>query len=404
MTFHQKPARFRGINSINASTDQKSLMSEISAAVVEMKASQAKAIGAIGKDVDKLNVQMAAFKIGGTGDRSNLAQSSGFGDEGKALAEFGRTGAHFNASLSSDDLSKGGAVVMPTVSKEIKIRQFDQSALARLARRVSIETGDSFEEPWDLGDVGTEWVGERESRPKTATPDFHLLNVPLHELYCLQAITQRLLDDSSYPLGEWLGGRIADKHGRSSGSAFMVGDGVKKPRGLTTYPLSSADDSARPWVTIQALYTGVDGSLPAASASISPADILIDTVYALKAQFRRNAVWIMNSKTAGVVRKLKDADGRFIWTDSIAAGQPPLLLGYPVEVDEFAPDIGTDTAAIWFGDIAEAYVIVDRPGIRLLRDPFTDKPNVLFYAYSRVGGGLQNSEAVKAVVFGSDPA
>lgn len=189
-----------------------------------------------------------------------------------------------------------------------------------------------------------------------------------------------------------------------SGAAFMGGDAIKKPRGLTTYDRSSAPDSARPWVTIQALYTGVSGDFATTTASVSAADILIDTIYALKAEFRRNAVWIMNSKTAGVVRKLKDNDGRFLWSDSIVAGQPPLLLGYPVEFDEFTPDIGADASAIWFGDFAEAYLIVDRPGIRLLRDPFTDKPNVLFYAYARVGGGLQNSEAVKAVVFGTDPA
>lgn len=398
MTLHQNFPRFRGLKAVNASGQNTNMLAQIQASVEQMKSTQAADISAIGKDVDALNAKMAAMKLGGMG--GELSDSGNFGDEAAALADFGRTGTHFNASLSSDDLSKGGAVVMPAVSSEIKIRQFDQSALARLARRVTIEAGDSFEEPWDLGDVGASWVGEREARPATETPDFHLLSVPLQEVYCLQPITQRLLDDSSYPLGDWLAGRISDKLGRSSGAAFMTGDGVKKPRGLTTYNLSSASDSARPWVTVQALYTGEDGGF----ATVNSADILIDTVYALSAQFRRNATWIMNSKTAGIVRKMKDADGRFIWTDSIAAGQPALLLGYPVEVDEFAPDIGTDAAAIWFGDIGEAYLVIDRPGIRLLRDPFTSKPNVLFYAYSRVGGGLQNSEAVKAVVFGSDPS
>lgn len=409
MTLHHNFPRLRGLTTVNASTDPTALVGQINTAFEEFKSRHRKEQNEISADMtrmnsefDRINKQMAAMKIGG--GSTPPAHFGGFGDEATALAEFGRTGAHFNASLSSDDLGKGGAVVMPAVSNKIKIRQFDQSALARMARRVPIESGDSFEEPWDLGDVGAKWVGEREARPETETPDFHLLTVYLQEMYCLQPITQRLLDDSAYPLGDWLAGRIADKIGRLSGAAFMAGDGIKKPRGLTTYDRSAASDGVRPWVTIQALYTGVSAAFATVSTTVSAADILIDAIYALKAEFRRNAAWIMNSKTAGTVRKLKDADGRFIWIDSIAAGQPPLLLGYPVQVDEFAPDIGADAAAIWFGDFAEAYLIVDRPGIRLLRDPFTNKPNVLFYAYSRVGGALQNSEAVKAIVFGIDPA
>ncbi len=408
MTLHHNFPRMRGLTTVNATTDPTALVAQISDAVTALKKKQTEELGALNTDIskingelDRVNQQFAAMKIGGSTAPGVIGNGA---DEAAALADFGRTGSHFNASLSSDDLSKGGATVFPVISNDIQQRTFAQSALARLSRMESIDTGDSFVEPWDIGDVGAAWVGESEARPAQETPDFHLLTVPLAEVYTSQLITQRLLDDSSYNLGSWLASRISDKFGRISGAAFMAGDGVGKPRGLTTYPRTSDVDAQRPWATIQALFTGVSGDFATATSTISPGDILIDAVYALKAEYRSNATWLMNSKTAGIVRKFKDTDGRFLWADSIAAGQPSTLLGYPVEIDEYAPDIATDAPAIWFGDFAQGYIIVERPDLRLLRDPFTSKPNVVFYAYRRVGGGLQNSEAVKAVVFGTDPA
>ena len=224
-----------------------------------------------------------------------------------------------------------------------------------------------------------------------------LLTTRLNEVYCLQTITQRLLDDSTYDLGAWLTGRISDKLGRVAGSAFMIGDGVNKPRGLSTYTVAVTTDATRAWGTIQGVYTGTSADF----AATGPADVLVNAVYALRSEYRPNASWIMNSLTAGKVRKLKDSTGRFLWSDSLTPGQPPMLLGYPCYLDEYAPDIAASTAAIWFGDFTRAYLIVDRPGLKLLRDPYTSKPNVLFYCYQRIGGALVNSEAVKAVVFGS---
>lgn len=394
-------SRSRGLMAALANANDSQMLVQINAAFEDFKTHHKTEQAKLTAEIDRQAGQIAAMRLNGPsfpgGPTGDIAQ------EAAALAGFGRTGAHFNAALSGDDLGKGGAVVMPAVSNQIGMRQFDQSALARMARRVSIETGDSFEEPWDLGDPGTAWVGEREARPETTTANFALMSWPLREVYCNQPITQRLLDDSAYPLGEWLAGRISDKIGRSSGEAFMTGDGINKPRGLTTYTLAATTDATRAWGTMQAVYTGASAAFATASTTVSPADVLIDAVHTLRAEFRRNAAWIMNSKTAGIVRKMKDVDGRFIWTDSLIVGQPPTLLGYPVELDEFAPDIGAGIAAIWFGDFAQGYLIVDRPGIRLLRDPFTSKPNVIFYAYARVGGGLQNSEAIKAVVFDSAP-
>jgi HK97 family phage major capsid protein len=398
--FNTGAARVRGLGPIGANIGANAMLGQISDAVADMREKQDKAITDIKKELDTQARQIAGLRVGGAGS-DHPRQPGDPAKDAALLAGAARDTLKFNASMSTDSSGDGGYLVAPTVSDSIQLRQFDQSALARLARRETIETGDSFEEPWDIGDVGSAWVGERESRPETETAEIKKMTYFLMELYALRPITQRLLDDSKYDLGGWLAGRIADKLGRAAGSAFFIGDGENKPRGLSTYTHVATADATRAWGEIQRLPTGASGAFATATTSVSPGDVLVSTVYALKAEHRRNARWIMNSATAAVVRKLKDAEGRFLWSDSLVAGQPSTLLGYAVEIDEYAPDIAANTNAIWFGDFKRAYLIVDRPGLKLLRDPYTSRPNVLFYAYARVGGGLADSEAVKAVYFGS---
>ena len=393
----------RGLLRVHAHADPKAVLDDLTSAFAGFKTRHNNELAELRAAVDDQAAKLAAMQIGAHAPgaptfRGNRA------DEVAALAHFGRTG-EIRADLSigggePGDLSKGGAAVFPWVSEIIRVRQFNQSAVARLARRVAMDAGSVFEEPQDLGDPGAAWVDETDARPALASAEFTRLVVPLDETYSLQRITQRLLDDSQYDLGSWLANRIADRLGRAAGEAFMTGDGDKQPRGLADYPMTSEADDTRDWGTIQAHYTGVDGAFGAEAAG---PDLLVDVVYSLAARFRPGARWVMNSRTAGTVRKMKDGEGRFIWADSLAAGQPPLLLGHPVELDEYTPDMATDAPAIFFGDISEAYCIVDRPGLRLLIDPYSDKPNRLFYAYARIGGRLQDSEAIKAVVFGSEP-
>jgi len=393
----------RGILRAYANADPNAVMAQLQTAFAGFKDKHQGEVADLRAAVDEIAASVAVR--GMTGGGSGTVSPGNRAHEVEALAHFGRTG-EVRADLSiggasPGDLSKGGAAVFPWVSDTIRVRQFAQSAVARLARRVQMDSGNVFEEPQDLGDPGAAWVDETDARPALASADFARLTVPLDELYSLQRITQRLLDDSKYDLGGWLAGRIADRLARAAGEAFMTGNGTLRPKGLADYPMTAEVDDARAWGTIQAHYTGADGAFGAGSAG---PDLLVDVVYSLAARFRPDARWIMNSKTAGAIRKMKDGEGRFIWSDSLAAGQPPLLLGYPVELDEYCPDMATDAAAIFFGDIGQAYCIVDRPGLRLLIDPYSDKPNRLFYSYMRIGGRLQDSEAVKAVVFGSDPA
>jgi len=126
----------------------------------------------------------------------------------------------------------------------------------------------------------------------------------------------------------------------------------------------------------------------------------VDLVYALAAPYRANASFVMNSKTAGRIRKLKDADGRFLWSDGLAAGEPAQLMGYPVLVAEDMPDVATDSFALAFGDFRAGYTVAERPDLRILRDPFSAKPHVLFYATKRVGGDVSDFAAIKLLKFG----
>jgi len=173
----------------------------------------------------------------------------------------------------------------------------------------------------------------------------------------------------------------------------VSGDGVDKPTGFLTY--DTAENGSETWGEIGHVVSGADGAFDAAA----PGDAIIDLVYALGARYRAGASFVMNSKTAGQVRKLKDGDGRFLWSDGLAAGQPSLLLGYPVVICEDMPDIASWAPAIAFGDFAAGYTIAERPDLRVLRDPFSAKPNVLFYATKRVGGDVTDFHAIKVLKF-----
>lgn len=281
----------------------------------------------------------------------------------------------------------GGYFVSPVVSSTMTQRLRDQSPMRALSRVETIVAGDSFEEPIDVNDVGGEWVGETQSRPETATADVGLLRIPVHEIYALQPVTQRLLDDVSFDLGAWVEGKIADKFGRSEGATFVTGDGIRKPRGFLTVATDTAGDDTRAWGKLQYVISSAATSIVA--------DALRDLYWALRAPHRKNATWLMASATANRIDKLKDGNGDYIWRNGMTAGAPPSLLGRPVEFDENMPAVDAGAIPIAFGDWQRDYLIVDKAGIKMLRDPFTAKPKVLFYAYRRVGGGIANSDAIK---------
>jgi HK97 family phage major capsid protein len=295
-------------------------------------------------------------------------------------------------ALSSAVAADGGYLVDPVTSDTIAGVLRDSSSIRSIANVVNVEAT-AYDVLVDTTDIGAGWASETASTSETATPQVERVTIPLHELSALPKASQRLLDDSAFNVEDWLATRIADKFARAEGNAFITGDGIDKPTGFLNYP--SVDNALQAWGDIGYVPTGADGDFNASNQS----DAIVDLVYALGARYRANASFVMNSKTAGAVRKMKDADGRFLWSDGLAAGEPARLMGYPVLIAEDMPDIASGTSAIAFGDFGAGYTIAERPDLRILRDPFSAKPNVLFYATKRVGGDVSDFSAIKLLKF-----
>lgn len=296
-------------------------------------------------------------------------------------------------SMSTAVNGDGGYLVDPQTSDVIKSVLKSTASIRSIANVVNVEAT-SYDVLIDTTDLGSGWATETGTLSETATPTIDRISIPLYELSALPKASQRLLDDSAFDIEGWLAGRIADKFVSAEASAFINGDGVDKPTGILNHTQVANDSWA--WGSLGYIATGTDGAFDATN----PADAIVELVYALGAQYRANGTFVMNSKTAGQVRKLKDADGRFLWSDGLAAGEPARLMGYPVLIAEDMPDIASDAAAIAFGDFHAGYTVAERPDVRILRDPFSAKPHVLFYATKRVGGDVSDFAAIKLLKFG----
>ncbi len=292
-------------------------------------------------------------------------------------------------ALSTAVAADGGYLVDPQTADRIQSTLSSTASIRAIANVVNVDAT-SFDVLVDHSELGAGWATEASAVAETDTPQIERISIPLHELSALPKASQRLLDDSAFDIEGWLAGRIADKFARSEANAFINGDGVDKPTGILTYP--TVDDESWAWGSLGYVPSGTAGG-------ITRADAIVDLVYALGAEYRANATFVMNSKTAGHVRKLKDNDGRFVWVDGLAVGEPARLMGYRVLISEDMPDIDTDTIGIAFGDFTAGYTVAERPDLRVLRDPFSAKPHVLFYATKRVGGAVSDFAAIKLLKF-----
>lgn len=321
--------------------------------------------------------------------------ASGGLEEKAAFDGYLKTGQSFGLELKaglSTASNSAGYIVPEQTERAIERRLMAGSPMREIATVRTIGAG-VFRKPVSTAGVAAGWVAETAARPETDPATLALLEFPSADLYANPAATQSLLDDAMIDLDEWLAAEVEDAFAAQETAAFVTGDGVNKPKGFLSYPIVA--DASAVWGEIGYVASGAAGAF----APSNPSDRLIDLVYAPKAQYRPNGRFVMNRKTVSAVRKFKDADGNYIWQPAQRAGETASLLGYRVTEIETMPDIAANSAAIAFGDFQRGYLIVDRAGVRVLRDPYSAKPYVLFYTTKRVGGGVQNFDAIKVMKF-----
>lgn len=352
-------------------------------------------INRIDRTLDQLSVKQRRLPIGGAAPPSSasLQHKAAFGNYVRG-GDVGGLKALEGKALSVGSDPDGGYLVPDETEMTINRALRDISPIRAIAgvRQVSASV---YKRPFAVAGLETGWVGETAARAQTATPTLSELSFPTMELYAMPAATASLLDDSAVNIDEWLAEEVRVAFAEQEGTAFVSGDGVNKPKGFLTYP--TVANASWTWGSIGIVATGVPGAFPASDAG----DVLIDLTYAVRASYRANAHFVMNRATQAQVRKLKDGDGAYLWQPSAEPGQAPTLMGFPVAEAEDMPDIGAGSLSIAFGDFRRGYLIVDRVGIRVLRDPYSAKPYVLFYTTKRVGGGVQDFDAIKLLKFGA---
>ena len=303
------------------------------------------------------------------------------------------SGLHEGKSASAGVDGDGGYVVPERTERRID-RLLTEASPIRSIAQVRRTTAARFRKPVSLGGATSGWVSETAARPETDTPSLDLIEFPMAELYAMPAATQQLLDDAMIDVDDWLAEEVRDVFAVQESTAFVTGDGNGKPRGFLDYAVAA--EGLQSWGELGYVATGTSGAFDAAE----PADALIDLIYAPKTGYRAKGRFVMNRQTVSAVRRFKDADGNYLWQPSLSQAGSSTLLGYPVTEAEDMPDIGANSFSIAFGDFEKGYLILDRQGVDVLRDPFSAKPYVLFYTTKRVGGGVQDFEAIKLLKFG----
>jgi HK97 family phage major capsid protein len=302
------------------------------------------------------------------------------------------SGVELKALAGTTD-SAGGYAVPEEIDSEIGRLLTSISPIRAIANVVRVGSA-GYRKLVTVGGTPSGWVSETAGRPETATPNFIEVAPPSGELYANPAASQAMLDDAAFDVEAWLAQEIATEFARAEGSAFVGGNGVNRPKGFLAGPTSAQSDSTRAFGTLQHLATGAAGGFGA-----NPGDRLIDLVQTLRPPYRQGAAFVMNSATASAIRKFKTTDGAFLWQPGLSSGQPDTLLGYPVVEAEDMPDVAADSLSIAFGNFRAGYLIAERTETQILRDPYTNKPFVHFYATKRIGGQVANSEAIKLLKF-----
>ncbi len=295
-------------------------------------------------------------------------------------------------ALSVGSNPDGGYLVPVELEREIGRRLTAISPIRSIAgvREIS---GNIYKKPFMTAGPAVGWVGETAARPQTDSPVLDALSFPAMELYAMPAATQSLLEDAAVNIDEWIAAEVEQAFAVQEGQAFVSGDGTNKPKGFLA--ATTIANASWEWGKLGYIASGAAGAFPASD----PSDVLVDLIYALKAGYRQNGVFVMNRQTQASVRKFKDTQGNYLWQPPATAGQRASLMTFPVVEAEDMPDVAANSYSVAFGDFGRGYLVVDRQGVRVLRDPFSAKPYVLFYTTKRVGGGVQDFDAIKLLKF-----
>ncbi|NKI99595.1 phage major capsid protein [Novosphingobium sp. SG707] len=413
------PIRFRGAARVRAETPTPAAtLDAINRAVTEMRAKYDEELAAVRagqsdivrtEEVNRINASIteltntlnaqqeaiaAAAALGGNGRNALSAEARQHAEtfnrwfrRGDQSAEAALGDLQVRAGLTTQSDPDGGWLVPEEMDRTITRVLSVVSAMRGLSRVITTASGE-YSALVSQGGAGAGWVGEEEARPKTGTPTLSKIELPTGEIYASPAATQRVLDDGYLDVAQWVADEVSITFAEAEGAAFISGNGINKPRGFLSY--TAIDNASYAWGKIGFKVTGA----AAAFAATSPTDALMDLYYSLKAGYRNGASFITSDAVLGTIRKFKDGQGNYIWAPP-TSDMPGTILGKPVYTDDNMPALGANAFPVAFGNFARAYTIVDRMGTRILRDPFTNKPNVLFYTTKRVGGGVTNFEAIK---------
>lgn len=380
--------QFKAANNLRLEELEKGKSDPVLAEKVERINADLSKMSEMKKQLEAIETAVAKteFMGGGTGkDKATIAKAKAFTALMRGNIESVKD-LDVQASASTLSDPDGGFTVPEEVDKAIDRVQGTMSAMRRLATVRPIST-DTYKKLVGQGGATSGWVEEKGTRAETSTPTLAEIAINTKEIYAMPAATQSLLDDSAVNIGQWLADEVGIEFNEEEGDAFINGNGTAKPKGIGAYTMVA--NASYAW--------GKVGYIAGGHATLlNNADKLIDIQHALKTSYRNGAAWLMNDATCGVIRKFKDGEGNYLWRPGLIEDKPDTLLGKPVEYDDNLDDIGAGKYPIFYGNFKRAYLIIDRLGTRVLRDPYTSKPYVLFYTTKRVGGGIVLYEALKA--------
>ncbi|MEM7568166.1 MAG: phage major capsid protein [Pseudomonadota bacterium] len=348
--------------------------------------------------VDRLNAHVSALQtrvdqLSAKSQRPQLETAATTRQDTDFVDGFMRKGLDLK-SLNITTDSDGGSAVPDEIDQSVDTVLADLSPVRSVANVVRVGSA-NYKKLITLGQPASGWVGETAARSTTDTPTFQEIALPYGEIYANPAASQAMLDDARFDVEAWLTQELAQEFAVQEGAAFVSGNGTSKPKGFLDYATSNAADDTRPFGTLQTVVTGSAGAFP----SSDPADVLVELVHALRPAYRQNAVFMMNTQTLSQIRKFKDSDGAYLWRPGLADQMPATLLGYPVIEAEDMEAISSGSTSVVFGNFKRGYLIADRQSTRILRDPYSNKPFVHFYATRRVSGAVVDSNALKLLKF-----